>query len=178
MIEFRELYVDQLLSEEQLWQAWDAASLARNQARAPFRTVANFDDRCPMAAPAWAVAAASTNAATAIHFVLRAVACATNVRKAVDEEAELCGLLRDLFNNPACPVTLAPACLSSTVVALAMVAYKERELPSGYLDPDRLAVLADALEEAGCDNNNILDHLRGPGPHVRGCWLLDMLLNK
>ena len=46
------------------------------------------------------------------------------------------------------------------------------------LDPDRLAVLADALEEAGCDNADLLSHLRGPGPHVRGCWALDLLLGK
>jgi hypothetical protein len=43
---------------------------------------------------------------------------------------------------------------------------------------DRLAVLADALEEAGCADADILSHLRGPGPHVRGCWVVDLLLGK
>ena len=43
---------------------------------------------------------------------------------------------------------------------------------------DRLPILADALEEAGCTDATILDHLRGPGPHVRGCWVLDLLLGK
>jgi hypothetical protein len=43
---------------------------------------------------------------------------------------------------------------------------------------DRLPVLADALEEAGCTNADILDHLRGPGPHARGCWAVDLLLGK
>jgi len=49
---------------------------------------------------------------------------------------------------------------------------------AGTLVPDCLAVLADALEEAGCDNTDLLLHLRGPGPHVRGCWVLDLLLGK
>ncbi len=48
----------------------------------------------------------------------------------------------------------------------------------GTLDNDRLAVLCDALEEAGCDDAAIIEHLRSPGPHVRGCWALDLLLNK
>jgi hypothetical protein len=62
------------------------------------------------------------------------------------------------------------------VVKLAQAAYQERELPSGHLDRARLGVLADALEEAGCTDADLLDHLRGPGPHVRGCYVLDALL--
>ena len=65
-----------------------------------------------------------------------------------------------------------------TVENLARTAYDERSLPAGYLDTDRLAVLADALEDAGCDNADIISHLRGPGPHVRGCWALDLVLDK
>jgi hypothetical protein len=64
------------------------------------------------------------------------------------------------------------------VVALAQAAYDEREQPSGRLDVARLAVLADALEDAGCDQPDLLGHLRGPGPHVRGCWAVDLLLGK
>jgi hypothetical protein len=63
------------------------------------------------------------------------------------------------------------------VVALAQAAYDHRTLPSG-LDRTTLAVLADALEEAGCTDPDLLIHLRGPGPHVRGCWALDLLLGK
>jgi hypothetical protein len=43
---------------------------------------------------------------------------------------------------------------------------------------DQFAILADALKEAGCDNTDILTHLRGPGPHVRGCWAVDLPLAK
>ena len=46
------------------------------------------------------------------------------------------------------------------------------------MKPERLAVLFDALEEAGCDDAEILNHLRSPGPHVRGCWAVDLLLGK
>ena len=43
---------------------------------------------------------------------------------------------------------------------------------------DRLPLLADALEDAGCTDADLLGHLRGPGPHVRGCWALDLILAK
>jgi hypothetical protein len=93
-----------------------------------------------------------------------------------------CRLLRDIFGGlfrPPPPV--APAIMAwngGLVRTLAQAAYTERELPSGHLDPARLAVLADALEEAGCTSQEIIEHLRGPGPHVRGCWELDLLLGK
>ncbi len=89
----------------------------------------------------------------------------------------LCHLLRDIF-KPFRPVTINTAWLTPTVLALAQGAYNNRNLPCGTLDNARLAVLADALEEAGCNNTEILEHLRGPGPHTRGCWLLDRLLGK
>ncbi len=94
------------------------------------------------------------------------------------EECAQCDLLRCIFGNPFQPVTLDAACLTRTVVSLAEAASDERSLPAGTLDNDRLAVLADALEDAGCTDPAIIDHLRGPGPHVRGCHVVDMLLGK
>jgi hypothetical protein len=61
---------------------------------------------------------------------------------------------------------------------LALAAYDERELPSGHLDPARLAVLSDALEEAGCAGTELLAHLRSPGLHVRGGWAVDLILGR
>jgi hypothetical protein len=90
-------------------------------------------------------------------------------------------LLRCIFGNPFSPVTINPAWRSwngGTVVRLAQAAYDERHLPAGTLDPARLAVLADALEEAGATDAVLLGHLRGPGPHVRGCAAVDALLGK
>jgi hypothetical protein len=96
----------------------------------------------------------------------------------VNELRAQAALLRDMFGNPFRPVSLVPAWLTPTVLKLAQAAYDNRLLPSGLLDNSGLAILADALVEAGCDNADILSHLRGPGPHARGCWLLDLLLNK
>ncbi len=87
-------------------------------------------------------------------------------------------LTRELFGNPFRPVALEPAWRTSGVLALAGAAYEERSLPSGTLHPDRLAVLADALEDAGCTDAELLGHLRSEGPHVRGCWAVDLILGK
>jgi hypothetical protein len=82
--------------------------------------------------------------------------------------------LDDLLGNPARPVALDRAWLArdeAPVVRLARVIYDERAF-------DRLPILADALEEAGCTDAAILRHCREPGPHVRGCWVLDLILGK
>jgi hypothetical protein len=93
-----------------------------------------------------------------------------------------CQLLRDIFGNPFRPVPVIELGWLSwddgTVRKLASHAYDERLLPEGTLDPVRLAVLADAREDAGCTDAELLGHLRGPGPHVRGCWALDLVLSK
>jgi hypothetical protein len=92
-----------------------------------------------------------------------------------------CNALRDIFGNPFRPVTLDPGWLAwrgGTVRELARVAYEDRRLPDGTLDPSRLAVLADAPKNASCTDANLLGHLRGPGPHVRGCWALDLVLGR
>jgi hypothetical protein len=94
------------------------------------------------------------------------------------EQSAQCHLLRDIFGNPFRPVTLDPSWRIPDILALAQAAYDNRELPAGTLAPARLAVLADALEEAGCTERTLLDHLRSPGPHVRGCWSVDLLLGR
>ena len=83
----------------------------------------------------------------------------------------------ELFGSPFRPVTITPACLTMTILSLAQAAYEHRLLPSGELDLARLAVLADPLEEAGA-HADLVAHLRGPGPHVRGCWAVDLVLGK
>ena len=77
----------------------------------------------------------------------------------------------EVFGNPFRPAGLDAAWRTANVVNLAKVIYDERRF-------DDLPVLADALEEAGCDNTDLLSHLRGPGPHARGCWALDLILDK
>jgi hypothetical protein len=84
-------------------------------------------------------------------------------------------LIREVFGFPFGPVmTIAASTLAwsdGTIPKLAQTVYDERDF-------DHLPILADALEEAGCDNADLLAHLRGPGPHVRGCWALDLILGK
>jgi hypothetical protein len=83
-------------------------------------------------------------------------------------------ILRDFFGNPFRPVAVEPSWLTwhdGTVLRLAQASYDEQAF-------DRLPVLADALEEAGCINADMLGHCRGSGPHVRGCWVVDLLLGK
>ncbi len=97
---------------------------------------------------------------------------------APDDPGRECELLREVFGNPFRPVSVAPAWQTAAALELARAAYAERHLPSGHLDSARLAILADALEEAGCEDEAVLSHLRSSGPHVRGCWALDLILGK
>jgi hypothetical protein len=90
---------------------------------------------------------------------------------ATDEKQWQCGLIREVFGNPFRPVVADPLWLTADVFLLARGIYDERAF-------DRMPILADALQDAGCDNVNVLDHCREQGEHVRGCWVVDMLLGK
>ncbi|MBY0232140.1 MAG: hypothetical protein K2W96_22915 [Gemmataceae bacterium] len=89
-----------------------------------------------------------------------------------------CGLMRDVFLHPFRQDPFRAGRRPPIIASLARAAYEERLLPSGHLDLARLAVLSDALEEAGCTDTAILSHLRSPGPDVRGCWALDHVLGE
>jgi hypothetical protein len=91
--------------------------------------------------------------------------------RAVQEISAQTDLLREIIGNPFRPVAVDSAWLTSDVVALATGIYAEKAF-------DRMPILADALQDAGCENEDILTHCRGPGPHVRGCWVVDRLLGK
>jgi hypothetical protein len=76
---------------------------------------------------------------------------------------------------------LPPAVLAwndGTVIRIAQGIYEGRKLPEGTLDKSRLAILADALLDAGCDDDELLAHCRSEDPHVRGCWAIDLILNR
>ena len=81
-------------------------------------------------------------------------------------------LIRDIFGNPFRPVSFAPEWRTSTAVALAAQMYESRDFSA-------MPILADALQDAGCDNDDILNHCRDAQPtHVRGCWVVDLVLGK
>jgi hypothetical protein len=80
-------------------------------------------------------------------------------------------LLRDIFGNPFRPVTFDPAWRTADTSGIAARMYESRDFSA-------MPILADALEEAGCTNPDILLHAREPGVHVRGCWVVDLVLGK
>jgi hypothetical protein len=90
-------------------------------------------------------------------------------------------LVREVFDNPFRGNALASSLSGwngGALVKLPNASYDLRRLPEGTLDRSRLAVLADALEEAGCADAGILRHCRRPGEHLRGYWALDLVLGK
>ena len=82
-----------------------------------------------------------------------------------------CDALRCIFGNPFRPASFSPAWRTDTAVALARGMYEARDFSP-------MPILADALQDADCDNAEVLSHCRGPGPHVRGCWVVDRVLGK
>src|SRR5579883_2776692 len=88
------------------------------------------------------------------------------------EFAALSEIVRDIFGNPFCPVVFSPSWRTDTVVSLARQMYDSRDFSA-------MPILADALQDAGCDNDDILNHCRDPQQtHVRGCWVVDLVLEK
>jgi hypothetical protein len=80
-------------------------------------------------------------------------------------------VLRDIAGNPFVPVVFDVCWRTEAVVGLARGMYESRDFGP-------LPVLADALEDAGCADPSVLAHCRGGGPHVRGCWVVDLVLGK
>jgi hypothetical protein len=100
-----------------------------------------------------------------------AVMAADCVEHPEAERAWQCQLLRELRGNPFQYVNVHPSWITDVVSALAQDAYDRKAF-------DHVPVLADALEDAGRTDAELLGHLRGPGPHVRGCWAVDLILSK
>jgi hypothetical protein len=95
--------------------------------------------------------------------------------RSLKSSTEQCGHLHDIFGPLLFrTITLDPSVLvwnNATNLNIAQAIYDNRAF-------DRLPILADALEEAGCTSPDILNHCRQPGEHVRGCWALDLVLGK
>ena len=136
------------------------------------------------------------NAVQGAGMVLRAVLgvhmdnCIVKVRDAIlfsesiaeqpeNLRAEIAGLLsgmasalRDIFGNPFRPVAFSPEWQTGTAASIARAMYDSRDFGA-------MPILADALQDAGCDSEEILSHCRDPhGVHVRGCWVVDLVLGK
>jgi hypothetical protein len=158
-VETAERHADGLANDEELAGASDAAHRASRWTKGDARS-ANYiayGASAPFAAPG------------ELHgFVNSAIID----RSAWDaERAAQVALLREIVGDSLRPQAIKPAWRSPDALALAQAAYDSCEFAS-------LPILADALEEAGCAGAALLAHLRGPGPHVRGCWALDLILGK
>jgi hypothetical protein len=160
-----EQYADRLINRKQLADA-------RRGAEATYRADVEGEDATQAAA---AYLAAAGAALTAAQRVGENVAW-DGRRKRIDlpRLARLRALVQDLFGHAFHPAAVDGSWLAwndSTIPKLAEGIYEERAF-------DRLPVLADALEEAGCTDAKILSHCRGPGEHARGCWVIDLLTGR
>ena len=122
-----------------------------------------------------------TAGASALTVALRAASTAPEGPAREAHRVEQAELLWDIIGPlPFLPSVLFPTSVLSwndrTIPRIAEGIYQERKLPEGTLDTGRLAILHDALPDAGCDNEEMLTHLRSGGPHVRGCWPVDLCL--
>jgi hypothetical protein len=171
-----EQFADGLATREEL----EAASVAAGKA------IAGVPQWTSASHATWAarVVAATdwSDEVMAVHAACSAFASGEPPAVGRERMSRAAELLRDVVGSPPLlqPAVVDPSALAwngGVVRRLAQAAYDDR-LPSGLLDNARLAVLADALEESGCNDAELLGHLRGPGPHVRGCHVLDALLDK
>jgi hypothetical protein len=89
-----------------------------------------------------------------------------------DERRWQAGIVRDIFGNPFRPVAFDPEWRTDTAVAVARGMYESRDFSA-------MPILADALQDVGCDNDDVLNHCRdATATHVRGCWVVDLVLGK
>jgi hypothetical protein len=185
LLDIVEAYADGEATSDQLFDAYEAAGVDTSELPAAKAAAAECihmlpDDYKVLEGVDYVTDAAGYRAAVAAG-VLEKDAGLDEARAVWDEpafrdakrahERALCGLIRDIFGNPYRPVAVDPGWLSPTAVSLARGIYAEKAF-------DRLPVLADALLEAGCSDEQLLGHCHGPGPHVRGCWVVDLVLGK
>lgn len=155
-VEVAEAFADGLASEEEREQAWET----------------DFDEP-GYGAVSWALQMPDKFISRPATIALSSAGYAREVPLKNHAKLQV-HLLRDILANPYHPVTVDPQWLTnndSTARKLANEIYAKRNF-------NLLPILADALEDAGCTDESLLGHLRSKGPHVRGCWALDLLLGK
>jgi hypothetical protein len=177
-----ERYVDGLASLEEMAVAEKAASDARDLAVGPCSNAPRRHRSRAGRCTSWAAYDLTTipDGEDVCQYVWRDVEDATTY--ALDAERGHCrengrlgaSLLRDIVGNPFRPSSINPTWLAfndGTIKKLAQAVYDDRAF-------ERLPILADALEEAGCTDAQILHHCRQSAGHVRGCWVIDLILGK
>jgi hypothetical protein len=164
VVEAAEAFADGLTTKAELARARRGAREARGHG-----TATGLDFRSPEWSASWAAEiAANVNAYPEAGLHAEEAA-----QRASPGPASLqLSCLREVFGpTPFRPVRLGVASLPPAPAAMARTSYETRDFTG-------LPILADALEDAGCAEADLLGHLRSPGPHVRGCWALDLILGK
>jgi hypothetical protein len=151
-----ERYADRRVDQAKLKEAWDAATAAFRAAKVDALSVAE------------AAMDAAHPSVSVVNTGLIARWVSQIVRDRRGERAAQAVLLRDLFGNPFRPLAACPAWRTPDVIALGKAIYEEGAF-------ERMPILADVLEEAGCADEQVLAHCRGTGEHARGCWVVDLL---
>jgi hypothetical protein len=168
-----ELHADGRVPGPQLAAAREAAREARRRVDESTTASAREREVCSRLVT-WGGGSLGRRAAErAVRAARDAAAWVADWAVAAEAKAQ-CDLLRDIFGNPFRPVAAEPSWTTwngGVVGKLAGSVYEERAF-------ERLPVLADALEEAGCTDADLLAHCRGGGGHVRGCWVVDLLVGK
>jgi hypothetical protein len=177
VVEVAEKYADGLATQEELEAAREMARQAETSpvitGSTPLGPAVHYTPGS-VASSAAAIGTRFSPRPTAIFMAIFAEKIAGDRAAYAAERKEQAAIFRDLIGNPFRPSAIAPASLDwngGTVGKIALAIYHNREF-------DHLGIVADALEEAGCTDANILAHCRGPGSHVRSCWALDLVLVK
>jgi hypothetical protein len=179
--ELAERFADRLVGDKERSDARREAQLAaQSRAVTPTPTAPKWQRRAASAVYYGAARGAWEAANGAFRLAVDALVwraggyeCRDAHAVSMSEHAAQAAALRDIFGNPFRPVGLDPAWRDGdgAVARLAQAIYDERRFEAS-------PILADALEDAGCTDPAILAHCRGPGPHVRGCWVVDLLLGR
>lgn len=165
-VEQAEHYADGRIDSQGLWRAYGPARQAFDDAVQRRQATANaalivLDLKAWGAASVWRTLASKQSTRL------------TNSTPEKEQAAQA-ALLRCIFGNPFRSVIHDPAWRTwrdGLLVSMARQMYGSRDFSA-------MPILADALEEAGCTNSDILSHCRSSGEHVRGCWVIDLLLGK
>ncbi len=181
-VEVAERYADGLATSTELASAYgaaltaaaDLARAAEDAADAAFTLADEGADPAAVQSAEWEADTCAYAADLAAHAARAAHATEPWCAARSADEAEQCAVLRDIFGNLHCSLTTDPARPTwngGSVAEMARVIYTERRF-------DGLPNLAGLLEAAGCTDADLLDHCHGHGSHVRGCWVLDLILGK
>ncbi|VTR93446.1 Uncharacterized protein OS=Sorangium cellulosum (strain So ce56) GN=sce5710 PE=4 SV=1 [Gemmata massiliana] len=161
------------ISNAEKWSGWNlseraaySATVAAAECVNHYFLASEWADQADWIAEASSDAVAFSSGGT----WLTAMGMTSTAAHTIERSAQI-RLLHEVFGNPFRLISVDLTWLTSTVRALAEGIYQDRAF-------DRMPILADALQDAECDNEDILAHCRGSAPHVRGCWVVDLLTGR